>query len=332
MPQLQRTDDMALSSSAHWAGASFSQKYGALAYRALLAEVNLTPKPGLVDRVNCGSHRDMALLDFYHSADAIAPWLSRFIEHGIRHSDVHGQAALSRLRPLGLACENSMFLATGGVNTHKGSVFSLGLMCCALGRLSARAQQISAEAVCQEVASLCCGLTERELHQSNPQQTAGQRLFYQHGLTGARGEAESGFATVLTHALPAYRRLLADGAQPDHALLHTLLILMSVNRDTNVVSRGGMAGLQWLQQQATELLASLSPAGMRAPLSQLKVRRFDAQCIARNLSPGGSADLLILTWFLAQFPHHIPDKNNNGVIPVIFQDAGLLAAITHPSH
>ncbi|WP_181952466.1 triphosphoribosyl-dephospho-CoA synthase CitG [Yersinia canariae] len=316
MPQLQRTDSMAVSSPADWAGGDFSQKYGALAYRAMLAEVNLTPKPGLVDCVNCGAHKDMTLQDFYHSADAIAPWLSRFIEHGIHHSHLHGQAALNRLRPLGLACENSMFLATSGVNTHKGSVFSLGLMCCALGRLYARAQQISADAVCQEVASLCCGLTDRELCQSNPQQTAGQRLFSQHGLTGARGEAESGFATVLTHALPAYRRLLADGAQPDHALLHTLLILMSVNRDTNVVSRGGIAGLQWLQQQATELLASLSPAGMREPLSQLKVRMFDAQCIARNLSPGGSADLLILTWFLAQFPHHLPHKNNNGVIGV----------------
>ncbi|ELY5218358.1 triphosphoribosyl-dephospho-CoA synthase CitG [Yersinia enterocolitica] len=317
MLPLQRTDEMAVSSPVFGARDDFSKKFGALAYRAMLAEVNLTPKPGLVDCVNCGAHQDMTLQDFYHSADAIAPWLPRFIEQGIRYSYLQGQAALNSLRPLGLACENSMFQATNGVNTHKGSVFSLGLICCALGRLKVRAQLISAEAVCQEAASLCRGLTERELRQSNPQQTAGQRLFYQYGLTGARGEAESGFATVLTHALPAYRRLLADGAQPDHALLHTLLILMSVNRDTNVVSRGGMAGLQWLQQQATELLASLSAAGMNDPLSLWRVRMFDAQCIARNLSPGGSADLLILTWFLAQFPHHLPHKNNNVAIEPI---------------
>ncbi|CNE54293.1 triphosphoribosyl-dephospho-CoA synthase CitG [Yersinia mollaretii] len=309
MPPLQRTDDRADPSLAGLAGTAsgFSGYWGALAYRAMLTEVNLTPKPGLVDRFNCGAHKDMALIDFYYSADAIAPWLPRFIEHGISYPHLHGQVALSRLRPLGLACENSMFRATGGVNTHKGTVFSLGLICCALGRLKARAElvnaeEINAEAVCQEVASLCCGLTQRELCQANPQQTAGQRLFYQHGLTGARGEAESGFATVLTHALPAYQRLLAEGSQPDHALLHTLLILMSVNRDTNVVSRGGMAGLQWLQQQATEILTSLLSAGMGNPLSQKRVREFDAQCIARNLSPGGSADLLILTWLLAQFP------------------------------
>ena len=312
MPQLQRTDNRAAQSPA--VSSDFAKKYGALAYRAMLAEVNLTPKPGLVDRFNCGAHKDMALIDFYHSADAIAPWLPRFIEQGINHAQLAGQAALNSLRPLGLACENSMFHATEGVNTHKGSVFSLGLICCALGRLKARGEWISADTICQEAARLCCGLTERELRQSNPQQTAGQRLFYHYGLTGARGEAESGFATVLNHALPAYQRLLADGAEPDHALLRTLLILMSVNRDTNVVSRGGMAGLQWLQQQATEILASLSSAGIGSPLSQMRVRMFDAQCIARNLSPGGSADLLILTWFLAQFPHHLPHKNNSVVI------------------
>ncbi|WP_391592289.1 triphosphoribosyl-dephospho-CoA synthase CitG [Yersinia massiliensis] len=312
MPQLQRTDEWlsftALPVGEANSAADFARHWGGLAYRAMLTEVNLTPKPGLVDRNNCGAHQDMALIDFYYSADAIAPWLPRFIEQGINHHHLCGQAALNNLRPLGLACENSMFRATGGVNTHKGSVFSLGLICCALGRLKARAEQIDAEAVCQEVAHLCSGLTQRELYQTNPQQTAGQRLFYQHGLTGARGEAESGFATVLTHALPVYRRLIAEGTQPEHALLHTLLVLMSVNRDTNVVSRGGIAGLQWLQQQATDILTSHSSAGMGCPLSQRRVREFDAQCIARNLSPGGSADLLILTWLLAQFPHHPSHK------------------------
>ncbi|WP_145587724.1 triphosphoribosyl-dephospho-CoA synthase CitG [Yersinia aldovae] len=295
----------------------FAQYYGALAYQAMLAEVNLTPKPGLVDRFNCGAHRDMSLVDFYHSADAIAPWLPRFIEQGINYCHLSGPVALNNLRPLGLACENSMFRATGGVNTHKGSIFSLGLLCCALGRRKARGEGIDAVAVCHEAALMCCGLTERELRQSNPRQTAGQRLFYQYGLTGARGEAESGFATVLTHALPAYRRLLADGAQPDHALLHTLLLLLSVNRDTNVVARGGIKGLQWLQQQAATILASLPATGGHSPVARAQVRVFDGQCIARNLSPGGSADLLILTWFLAQFPHHFPHKNNNGVIEPI---------------
>ncbi|CAM3658545.1 MULTISPECIES: triphosphoribosyl-dephospho-CoA synthase CitG [Yersinia] len=284
------------------------QDYADLAYFALLAEVNLTPKPGLVDRFNTGAHKDMNLDDFYRSAEAIAPWFSRFIEQGIATEHLQGEAALSALRPLGLACENAMFQATGGVNTHKGSVFSLGLLCCALGRLSARGVAISADAVCQEAAQLCCGLTERELQRRNLQQTAGQRLFTQHGLTGARGEAESGFTTVLTHGLPVYQRLLNQGIDQECALLETLLQLMAVNGDTNVVSRGGMAGLYWLQHQAAEILAN---GGIKTPLAKARLRLFDAQCIARNLSPGGSADLLILTWFLAHIPDRPPYKHNN---------------------
>ncbi|AKA37633.1 triphosphoribosyl-dephospho-CoA synthase CitG [Yersinia ruckeri] len=284
------------------------QDYAEMAYFALLAEVNLTPKPGLVDRFNTGAHRDMNLNDFYRSADAIAPWFPRFIEQGIANRHLDGEAALCALRPLGLACENAMFAATNGVNTHKGSIFSLGLLCCAIGRLLATGVDISAEVVCQEVALLCRGLTERELRRKNLQQTAGQRLFAHHGLTGARGEAESGFATVLTHGLPVYRRRLHLGADQECALLETLLHLMAVNGDTNVVSRGGMAGLFWLQRKATEVLTH---GGINTPWDKAQVRLFDTQCIARNLSPGGSADLLILTWFLAHLPNQPPYKHNN---------------------
>ncbi|HGY5919899.1 TPA: triphosphoribosyl-dephospho-CoA synthase, partial [Serratia marcescens] len=99
------------------------------AFRALLVEVNLTPKPGLVDRHNTGAHRDMDLGHFYRSARAIGVWLPRFIQRGREDATLPAEQQLARLRPLGLACENQMFRATGGINTHKGSVFSLGLLC-----------------------------------------------------------------------------------------------------------------------------------------------------------------------------------------------------------
>ncbi|WP_176265142.1 triphosphoribosyl-dephospho-CoA synthase, partial [Salmonella enterica] len=94
----------------------------------------------------------------------------------------------------------------------------------------------------------CRGLTTRELRQNNLQLTAGQRLYQQLGLTGARGEAEAGYPLVIRHALPHYRALLAQGRDPELALLDTLLLLMSLNGDTNVASRGGADGLRWLQQ------------------------------------------------------------------------------------
>ncbi|MDK4798630.1 triphosphoribosyl-dephospho-CoA synthase, partial [Serratia nevei] len=128
-------------------------------------------------------------------------------------------------------------------------------------------------------------------------QTAGQRLFAAHGLSGARGEAEAGFRLVIDGALPLYRQRLAGGDDEQRALLDSLLWLMAHNDDTNVASRGGLHGLRWLRRRAALLLAQGGSAG-EAGLARL--RRFDADCIARNLSPGGSADLLIVTWLLAQ--------------------------------
>lgn len=270
------------------------------AYRALLVEVNLTPKPGLVDRHNNGAHRDMNLGHFYRSARAIGIWLPRFIRQG--RDDAFRPAAeqLLRLRPLGLACENHMFQATGGVNTHKGSVFSLGLLCAAYGRCDQQQRHIDAKTLCAEVATMCDGLVARELQQHNALQTAGQRLFAEHGLSGARGEAESGFERVINGALPLYRQRLNAGCDEQTALMDSLLWLMAHNDDTNVASRGGIEGLHWLQQRAAGLLAQ---GGAQGEQGIQRLRQFDADCIMRNLSPGGSADLLIVTWLLAQLPN-----------------------------
>ncbi|KMQ78166.1 2-(5'-triphosphoribosyl)-3'-dephospho CoA synthase, partial [Edwardsiella ictaluri] len=89
--------------------------YAILGWRAMLAEVNLTPKPGLVDRHNSGAHRDMAHSDFVRSADAIAPWLARFVEYGADSAALDGSSVLPGLRALGIACEADMFRATAGV-------------------------------------------------------------------------------------------------------------------------------------------------------------------------------------------------------------------------
>lgn len=276
--------------------ASLTHAWSELAWRAMLTEVNLSPKPGLVDRFNNGAHHDMALDDFHRSASAVRPWLPRFMEAGALgawHSPV---AVLATLRPIGLACEAAMFRATAGVNTHKGSIFALGLLCAALGRLHQLALPLSAAALCQTVSAMCQGLTAAELRHSTPPLTAGQRLYHQLGLTGARGEAEAGYPLVLDHALPHYLALQRLGRDPELALLDTLLVLMAHNGDTNVASRGGSEGLFWLQQQAKRLL---SQGGIRETADLARLRQFDRQCITRHLSPGGSADLLIVTWFLA---------------------------------
>ena len=121
----------------------------------------------------------------------------------------------------------------------------------------------------------------------------GEAHFLRYGLSGARGEAESGFLTVRTQAMPVFTRMMEETGDSNLALLQTLLHLMAWNDDTNLVSRGGLAGLNFVQQEAQRVLAD---GGLEA------LRQFDDELIARHLSPGGSADLLAVTWFLSAFP------------------------------
>ena len=279
---------------------TFSRDVARYAWRAMLAEVNLTPKPGLVDCHNSGAHRDMDRQTFHRSASAIAEGLPAMVELGAACARLTATETLLRLRTVGQRCEEAMFHATAGVNTHKGTLFTLGLFCAAIGRHAALGLPLSADALAATVAGFCQGIVERELVTltGHSPLTAGQRLFITHGLTGARGEAERGYPLVINFALPFYRQCRRQGLSDTLALHNTLLLLIAYNHDTNVVSRGGLGSLRWIQQRASMLLAT---GGIRSSADLPRIEQFDDACIARNLSPGGSADLLILTWFLFHF-------------------------------
>lgn len=258
----------------------------ALAAQALRMELDLTPKPGLVDRNNSGSHQDMDYELFLKSIAAITPWFARFTDAGKTHARKPTSEQLRLLRPLGIACEQAMFAATHGVNTHKGGIFSLGLLCFAAGRLQGQGRSVSADTLCRQVSEICRGLVVRELAARPQAITAGEKQFRQYGLTGARGEAEQGFATVRQFVLPFWFQ-----EQGERRLHNALLRLMAANRDSNLVSRGGIDGLHYVQRYATSLLEN---GWDRAALVEM-----DQALIARRLSPGGSADLLAVAWVLA---------------------------------
>ncbi|WP_326899845.1 triphosphoribosyl-dephospho-CoA synthase CitG [Kosakonia cowanii] len=261
----------------------------ALAARALRQELDLTPKPGLVDRANSGAHRDMDYALFLASIDAITPWFARFEQAGFEHAHKPAAAQLRLIRPMGIACEQAMFAATDGVNTHKGGIFSLGLLSFAAGRLRGLGWQLSADALCNEVSAICRGLVARELAGRAQAITAGEKQFRDYGLTGARGEAEQGFITVRRAVLPFWQQ-----EQGERRLHNALLRLMAVNRDSNLVSRGGLAGLRYVQDYAQQLLAT--------GWEKDDLRQMDQALIARHLSPGGSADLLAVAYVLAMIP------------------------------
>ena len=270
-----------------------------LAIEALHREVMLTPKPGLVDRRNSGAHRDMTLSTFMASGAAIRPWFPLFFDKGLKTAARPIAEVLPMLRADGVACECAMVSATEGVNTHKGAIFSFGLLIAAAGRRFALGGALKPEAVCSDVAAMTTGLVERELRRANRSTTAGERLYRRHGLTGARGEAASGFATVRAHALPVLLSTWLTTGDERLGLLAALLALLAHNRDTNLVARGGIDGLAYVQAHARSLIER---GGATAPDFPEAMTRFDDALIARNLSPGGSADLLAVTWFLARLP------------------------------
>lgn len=261
-----------------------------LAADALRDEVWLTPKPGLVDSANNGSHADMDLPLFLHSISAISPWLHQFYTLGQQDCHQPAPVMLRRIRPVGLACEQAMFSATKGVNTHKGGIFSLGLLCVAAGRLSASPRALTRRRLCAEVAAMTQGLVERELLSCRQPATAGERLFKAHGMAGARGEVQSGFHTLRHHVLPYW---LAENSA-ERRSLNALLRLMAYNPDTNLVARGGLSGLHFVQDYARRLL--------KTGWQKEDLQEMDQALIARHLSPGGSADLLAIATVLMAFP------------------------------
>lgn len=162
---------------------------GDLAYEALLAEVNATPKPGLVDRANAGAHTDMDHGTFLLSAEALRPWFREFARLGEASAPKAPEAVLPSLRPAGIAAEEAMFAATGGVNTHKGAIFSLGLLTTAAVRLTALNRPLTPEDTAATAGAFVSGICERELGQTaTTKGGAGLSRRWLHGGTGGSGK------------------------------------------------------------------------------------------------------------------------------------------------
>jgi holo-ACP synthase/triphosphoribosyl-dephospho-CoA synthase len=268
-----------------------TERAATLAVRALLYEVSVTPKPGLVDRLNSGSHRDMDTYTFLASAAALWPYFAECVRIGRESKDAAAPETFAALRFPGKLAEGRMRHATGGVNTHKGAIFTFGLVCGALGRLDVE-RWAEPAAVLAEVAAMTKGV-EREL-QSNEERTptAGERFFREYGVTGVRGQAAQGFPSVLHDGLPALEAGLAAGRSEDEAGAAALLTILAHTPDTNMLSRGGFA----LAEEKRAALRALLQADPYPDFDTLEA--LDREYRAENLSPGGSADLLALCWLL----------------------------------
>ena len=248
--------------------ADFAAGYLAgLAAEALEQEVRLTPKPGLVDQRNNGAHNDMDLSLFLRSIDALTPYFCQITALSLSGADA------AALQAAGLEAEAAMFRTTGGVNTHKGALFSFSVLLAALGRCLAEGGDVFAHA-----AALTAELTP-------PQNTNGSAVALRHQVGGARAEALAGFPTARKAAA------LLQTQDP----LTVLLWLMAHTEDTNLYHRGGAEGAALVKVRSAAILAA--PPEQRTALTLA----MDDTLIGSWLSPGGSADLLALALFLNNF-------------------------------
>ena len=255
---------------------------------ALLQEVNLAPKPGLVDPISTGAHKDMTKDTFYQSIEALRPYLLAYAEAGSRHNGTPLDL-FNELRALGKQAEAAMMAATNNINTHKGANFSFALV---LGATAHTKGNIP------EALHYCHLMTRHliEVDFANLDQkehlSYGEKLYVEHGITGIRGEAATGYPS-LVKALDYYNTL--DKYTPRHRDLLLLLYLMTFVEDGNLIHRGGIDAYKQVQQEAQQLFEE----AQTLPEAELanRLEDYDNVLIERNLSPGGSADLLSLTFF-----------------------------------
>ena len=265
--------------------AQAAQRIGDLATGALLAELRAWPKPGLVSLVDSGSHADMDAGTFRASADALRPFFVALAAAGAEN------AGMEELRAIGKAAERAMLAATGGVNTHRGGIFGLGLLCAAAGALRSREEpQIFAGELGACVRrrwgrDILCGPLPRQSH--------GTLAWRRYGVGGARAEAAEGFPHVYRVGLPAWKEggHLARG-DGNAAGVQACFALIAAVTDTNLLYRSGTAGLDFARQ-ATRGFLQQGGVGQRS--WSVRAAKIHREFVTRGLSPGGSADLLAAT-------------------------------------
>ena len=270
---------------------------GHLASMALQAELDTTPKPGLVDRNDNGAHRDMDHALMQRSIQALHPYFVRLAQLGFTSK----QPCHDEIVNIGIEAEREMFKATGGVNTHKGALFSIGLAAVAL----------AGEAFCRITQAEGCGtmayndVNSKQIKSLSNSIASLARLFPDtngtHGskakanniLKGALDNAREGYTQLFKAWLPFYIDRIAEG--DNYALHKTLLRIMCDLDDTNIVYRTSMETMQEVKTEARQMLdASRNIVSFEAALQVM-----NTDYIHRNISPGGSADMLSLVVFLS---------------------------------
>jgi len=254
---------------------------GRAATLSLYDELALSPKPGLVTLLDRGSHTDMDAHTFMRSLLALRGYFARIATLGAQG------AGFPALQACGIEAEAHMLSATGGINTHRGAIFMLGLLCAAAGAASADGRALHPTAVrLTLLARWGDALQARSTRPSTlPGGIAARRL----GLRSAAAEAAAGFPILFDTALPTLRAGLSRGIDGRRARLDALFAVIAVLDDSNLAHRGGLKGLHYARQVARRFLEDGGAARANGIAAAAAIG--DA-FVERRLSPGGAADTL----------------------------------------
>ncbi len=251
-----------------------------LACEALRTELETTPKPGLVDCNDNGAHHDMDMALMSKSIDALRPFFVKLALFGSSCGKNYEIPDVQEVRHIGLEAEKAMLNATGGVNTHRGALFAMGLATLAAAWCSARDILVGSKQLREVIVQVA--------EQFAPTTgTHGNDAVNAYHVTGALDLAKSGYTQLFNEWLPAYRSFLAEDDTTAHHRL--LLLIMSQLDDTNVIHRVGYERAQQVKREAKEMLNNYSTQGME---------QMNHDYIESNISPGGSADMVALTLFI----------------------------------
>ena len=256
-----------------------------IAKQALIAEAELTPKPGLVDRRGSGAHTDLSLDLMRQSAETIEPFFASMAVASSRRP--LSRLLREELGATGRKAEHAMFAATGGTNTHKGAIWALGLLVAAASQ-SKDLNPIRVAGLAGSIARLP-DLVRPELV------SHGDIIRERYGIVGARGEAHTDFPHVVKVGIPALRAARVTGKSETVSRLFSLLSIMAELDDTCVLYRSGLEGGEVVKAGAKVVLAVGGPGSQEGNAA---LRRFDRKLLEKRISPGGSADLLAASLFL----------------------------------
>lgn len=277
---------------------SLADHLAGLAVDALIDEADLSPKPALVDRRGSGAHQDLHLGLMHASALSLWPAFKHMAEAALEFGVV-GQPLREAVGRIGREGEVAMLNTTGGVNTHRGAIWALGLLVTAV---ALEPGHCTAAGMSLRAAKLAL-IDDRH---SPLQNSHGARVAQRYGARGAREQAQLGFPAVIQHGLPQLQRSRAAGHGEQSARLDALLAIMTTLADTCVLYRARQPGLEAMQLGAQRVLdagGSASLGGRRC------LHELDQQLLSLNASPGGAADLLAACLFIDSLEPGLGDQS-----------------------